>query len=298
MEAYMREQPPRPRRVGAFWWCLVPFFTFGLFTFVMILIAGTRLRHRPTKIMSIVYLAAFALFFVGAQFSDPGRSGWIDIVIFPLLLLSWLGGTIHVLLLQIRPMPIELSTLPSRPEGGAAAADVVSVPPPAAGLSLPGSDQPLLPKAPPVQPDQPFLPGVPPVQPEQARYLQDDPATGQPDGGEGAERTPQPQGPTPPAPRQSQTGNNVAIAGAVVLIAGCAGLVMLVNYVNGLNAKGEDTEVYGWLTFILLPVVCLGIVLMIIGFMVQTGARRRASARTAANPDMGPAPEGPRPEQR
>jgi hypothetical protein len=280
MEAEMGEQPPRPRRVGALWWCLVPFFTFGLFTFVMILIAGTRLRHRPTKIMSIVYLAAFALFFVGAQFSDPDRLGWIDIVIFPMLLLSWLGGTIHVLLLQIRPMPTELSTLPPRPKRGALAADVVSVPPPAEGMSLPGSDQPLLP----VQPDQPFLPEIPPGQPEQARYLQDDPATGQPDGGEGAGRTPQPQGPTPPAPRHSQAGNSVAIAGAIVLVAGCAGLVMLVNYVNGLNAKGEDTEVYGWLTFILLPVVCLGIVLMIIGFMVQAGARRGAAARTAANP--------------
>jgi hypothetical protein len=101
----MQPSPPSARRLGSPWWCLVPFLTFGMFTFAAVLVAGVRLRDRRTQLFAALYFLLVVVFCVGIQFTRPGRVGPLDAVIMPLFLAAWLGGTVHVLLLQNRPLP-------------------------------------------------------------------------------------------------------------------------------------------------------------------------------------------------
>lgn len=101
----MQPAPPSTRRLGSPWWCLVPFLTFGMLTFAPVLVAGVRLRDRRTQLFAALYFLLMVVFCVGIQFTRPGRVGPVDAVIMPLWLAAWLGGTVHVLLLQNRPLP-------------------------------------------------------------------------------------------------------------------------------------------------------------------------------------------------
>lgn len=82
------------------WWFLIPLVTFGVGSAPVVIYGGVRLRHRGHVAAGIVYGALFLVFFVGALFTDPDKVGVIDVFAFPAWLISWLGGTVHAVILQ------------------------------------------------------------------------------------------------------------------------------------------------------------------------------------------------------
>jgi hypothetical protein len=68
----------------------------------MVFYGAVRLRSRGHQLAALGYLVATIAFFVGVMFTDENEFGIIDAIIFPLALVTWLGGTAHVLLLQTR----------------------------------------------------------------------------------------------------------------------------------------------------------------------------------------------------
>ena len=86
------------QRQTTWWWFLIPLFTFGFGTWIMVLVGAATLRSRGQKLAGIGYLALTILLCVGIS---------VDVVLLNALapgiwLLAWLGGTGHVTYLQIR----------------------------------------------------------------------------------------------------------------------------------------------------------------------------------------------------
>jgi hypothetical protein len=90
------------RRPITWWWFLVPLLTCGLGTFVMVVVGGVRLRSRRTIIAAFGYLALTIVFAVGVQFTEPDKTGLIDVLVLPVFLVNWLGGTAHAAVLSSR----------------------------------------------------------------------------------------------------------------------------------------------------------------------------------------------------
>jgi Helix-hairpin-helix motif len=84
---------------------LIPLLTFGMLTFAVVLVAGVRLKDRRTQLFAGLYFVLVVLFCVGVQFTDEDKVGPLDAVLITVFLAAWLGGTVHVFLLQSRPPP-------------------------------------------------------------------------------------------------------------------------------------------------------------------------------------------------
>jgi hypothetical protein len=82
------------------WWFLIPLFTFGVGSAPIVIYGGVRLRRWVHVAAGIAYGALLLLFFVGASISDPDKVKAVDFFTFPALLISWLGGTVHAVILQ------------------------------------------------------------------------------------------------------------------------------------------------------------------------------------------------------
>jgi len=94
--------PPAPRRPGPLarrWWLLIPLFTVGLGTFIIIGVAGLRLRSRATILAALAYLALTALY-VGATPGLSESSAAYNAILFVYIFGVWIGGTVHAALLQ------------------------------------------------------------------------------------------------------------------------------------------------------------------------------------------------------
>jgi hypothetical protein len=111
---------PAARRVGAWWWCLIPFLSLGLLSGVMVLIAGVRLRHQRTQLLALPYLLLCVGGFSAAPYVQAATSGAWAVLTTAMLLANWLGGTLHVFLLQRRPAPAPAAELVPAAGGGTA----------------------------------------------------------------------------------------------------------------------------------------------------------------------------------
>jgi len=123
---------PAARRVGAWWWCLIPFLTLGLLSGVMVLIAGVRLRHQPTQLLSLPYLLLCVGGVSAAPYVQAAANGAWAVLTTAMLVANWLGGTLHVFLLQRRPAPAPAAELVPATEGlpaGAGGAATVAAAP-------------------------------------------------------------------------------------------------------------------------------------------------------------------------
>jgi hypothetical protein len=109
---------PTQRRT-TWWWFLIPLLTFGLGTSVMVLVGAARLRSRIHMIAGVGYLLLTVMSFVAMQFTDPVRIGPLDALIFAMWMITWVGGTGHVAVLQGR-VP---GSAPSPPISGPPIAD-------------------------------------------------------------------------------------------------------------------------------------------------------------------------------
>ncbi|NJC71630.1 hypothetical protein HC031_18170 [Planosporangium thailandense] len=127
----MQPQPTSPagpdRRPITWWWFLVPLLTCGMGTFVMVLVGGLKLRSRFHTVAAAGYFLLTVIFFVGAQFTTPGHVGVADAVITPFFLVDWLGGTAHVIVLQMKargaaPVPVAAASWPTGTDPALAAA--------------------------------------------------------------------------------------------------------------------------------------------------------------------------------
>jgi len=105
--------PVPPRRPVTWWWFFVPLFTFGLGTFIMVLVGGVRLRVKAHIAAAIGYFILTVYFFVAPR-SAGGTVAF---------LIVWLGGIAHVLVLQMqvhRAAPLASPmTLPAAPSDSA-----------------------------------------------------------------------------------------------------------------------------------------------------------------------------------
>jgi len=79
---------------------LVPLLSFGVGSFVMVLLGGLRLRSRANIGAAVGYFLLLVYFFVAVQYTPTNGGSFPDAAVFPAFLLSWLGGTAHVLALQ------------------------------------------------------------------------------------------------------------------------------------------------------------------------------------------------------
>ena len=89
--------PPR-RRPGPLarrWWLLVPLCTIGLGTFILIGVAGLKLRSRATILAAVAYLALTV-----AAMEVPERSAAYNAILTAYIFGAWIGGTVHAALLQ------------------------------------------------------------------------------------------------------------------------------------------------------------------------------------------------------
>jgi len=89
-----RRSPPARR-----WWLLIPLFTFGLGTFILIGVAGIRLRSRATILAAAGYLALTVLWFAATSVVSEDSAGYSALA-FAYIFGVWIGGTIHAALLQ------------------------------------------------------------------------------------------------------------------------------------------------------------------------------------------------------
>ncbi len=111
---------PQPRRSRiTWWWFLIPLLTLGLGSFPLVLLGGTTLRSRAHTLAAFGYLALTIGFCVGVLFTTPDHIGVADAVALPTLLVSWLGGTGHVAVLQTRVRALNPAARPAVPDPAA-----------------------------------------------------------------------------------------------------------------------------------------------------------------------------------
>jgi hypothetical protein len=96
------ELGPTVTRRRILWWFLIPLLTGGMATFAVVGYGGGRLRSRWHLAAAAGYFLLFVGFFVGVQFTDPGKSGVVDAIIAPLFLVNWLVGSAHAGWLETR----------------------------------------------------------------------------------------------------------------------------------------------------------------------------------------------------
>ncbi|GAA4590695.1 hypothetical protein BJY16_000030 [Actinoplanes octamycinicus] len=98
----MAQRPPEP----TWWWFLVPLFTCGYGTFLMVLIGGRRLRSRFHTIAAFGYLAATLGLCAGVSFYSSSRSqGQPDSEgtwVVALLMLIYVVGIVHTAVVASR----------------------------------------------------------------------------------------------------------------------------------------------------------------------------------------------------
>ncbi|GAA4929905.1 ComEA family DNA-binding protein [Actinoplanes utahensis] len=93
------QRPPVPPVTG--WWFLVPLFTCGFATPLMVLIGGSRLRSRFHQICAAGYLALiFVLCGLASVRDDGAETGFLSGLYAFSYLTLWIGGTAHTAVLQ------------------------------------------------------------------------------------------------------------------------------------------------------------------------------------------------------
>lgn len=115
------QRPPVPPVTG--WWFLVPLFTFGFGTPVMVLIGGARLRSRFQQICAAGYFALILVLCGLSSGRDDGAEGGIPSLLWAVTYFTlWLGGTVHTAVLQtrVRNAFFEYATQPHPPGAGPA----------------------------------------------------------------------------------------------------------------------------------------------------------------------------------
>lgn len=93
------------RRPTEWWWFLIPLCTFGMGTFIMVLIGGVRLRSRLHISAAVGYFLLTAYFFIGTQYTATDTqpdAPLPSLAIMPAFLIIWLGGIAHVLVMQMK----------------------------------------------------------------------------------------------------------------------------------------------------------------------------------------------------
>jgi len=89
----------RPNLLARRWWLLIPLFTVGLGTFILVGVAGIKLRSRATILAAAAYLALTALYLSlppGLSESSVAYNAILSVYVFGV----WIGGTVHAALLQ------------------------------------------------------------------------------------------------------------------------------------------------------------------------------------------------------
>jgi hypothetical protein len=106
--------PAPPRLPVTWWWFLVPLFSCGMGSFIMVLLGGIRLRSRTHIAAAVGYFVLAVYFFVGVQYVPSSGGSLPDAAIIPAFLIIWLGGLAHVLVLQmlVRRAAPEVSLAP------------------------------------------------------------------------------------------------------------------------------------------------------------------------------------------
>jgi hypothetical protein len=104
----IRNDQPSTRRPRIWWWVLVPIFTFGLGTFVMVLLGGIYRRSRLHIAAAVVYFLLIGVFVVAGGSDDTGPESVSDVLSTLAFLIIWFGGIAHVAVLQtrIRQQPV------------------------------------------------------------------------------------------------------------------------------------------------------------------------------------------------
>lgn len=117
--------PPAPRtaprrtaaaQIGTVLWALIPFLSLSLLAFVPSIHAAIRLRKPVYWLSAAAYLAVLAAFLVAPQGSDAASA---------LLLVMWIGSTVHAFFLRVRvfaPLPPRPPERSPAPEVGTRAA--------------------------------------------------------------------------------------------------------------------------------------------------------------------------------
>jgi hypothetical protein len=92
----------QPKRPNVWWWFLVPLFTCGLGSFVMVLVGGLWLKSKAHIAAAIGYFLLTVYFFVATDYSTTNHGPIPDAAITPAFLAIWLGGLGHTLFLQLK----------------------------------------------------------------------------------------------------------------------------------------------------------------------------------------------------
>ena len=129
--------PPAPRPSGAartWWWFLIPLFTFGFASFVMVFVGARKLRSKPHTYAAAGYLVATVVCVCGLGVTgDPASTGAATNAASTLFAVVyffgvWLGGTAHTAVLsylvaRLDPASARANTLvPHAPDPAVAAA--------------------------------------------------------------------------------------------------------------------------------------------------------------------------------
>ncbi|MFD0523534.1 hypothetical protein [Paractinoplanes durhamensis] len=104
MEPFRPAAPPGTRST-TWWWFLIPIVSFGLASFVMVFLGGSKLGSRAHMWSAGAYLLADASCFVGLllPYAPDGQIPPASTALILLYLaVAWLGGTLHTLYLQQR----------------------------------------------------------------------------------------------------------------------------------------------------------------------------------------------------
>lgn len=93
--------PQIPPRTG--WWYLIPLFTCGYGTPIMVILAGVKLRSRLHTLLGFGYFAGIAALLVARSVTSAGyESDDENAVVAIVSLMLWIVGTIHVAALQAK----------------------------------------------------------------------------------------------------------------------------------------------------------------------------------------------------
>lgn len=105
----------------------MPLLTFGMASFIMVLLGGVRLRSKVHIAAAVGYFVLLVYFFVGVQYVPSNGGSLPDAAVMPAFLIVWLGGIAHVLVLQTlvrQAVPVaSIAPRPAAPADPAALVD-------------------------------------------------------------------------------------------------------------------------------------------------------------------------------